>query len=713
MNRVDGLIRIDGIADEEAWKSADLLTDFFQTFPNDSIPAVAQTEVRIIVDARNMYISGICYENTSGPPNVTSLKRDFDWGRNENISVYFDPFNDLTNGFSFGLSAAGAQREGLMVNGSDVATDWDNKWYSAVKHYSDRWEFEMAIPLTSIRYDPNAPFWNLSILRNNLKDNERSSWTIIPQGFRASSFAFSGQLMFSEQLPKAGTNISVIPFVAARSIRTFGESSSRQEEIAVGADAKIAVTSSLNLDLTFNPDFSQVEVDQQQTNLSRFELFFPERRQFFLENEDLFGQSGFGGVRPFFSRRIGIASDTAGEVKQIPILYGARLSGKIGRDWRIGMLNMQTREQNNARLTGTERIDGSYNLLPQNYTVGVIQRRVFARSNIGAIVVNRNAVGYNSDQMDSTSTTTPYNRVLGLDYNLLSADGRWEGDFFFHHSFDREQRDDAFAGGAFLRYQRTRYDIFFISEVIGSGYNAETGFVRRKDILRLRNNFSYRFYPSSGPVNFHGPSAGYSVITDLDFNLTDYDYRAGYEVRFVSSASAEITVEKNYELLRRNFNPIGGDTTALPAGSDYDWTTVRLRLATDNRKMLSGRISLQNGGFYSGKRFNMSASINYRLPPVLNLSLDADFNVLNMPEGDQVIWLIGPKLELTFTDKLFLTTFVQYNDQRENINLNVRLQWRYKPVSDFFVVYTDNYISESLVAKDRAIVAKFTYWLNI
>ncbi|MEJ2004043.1 MAG: DUF5916 domain-containing protein, partial [Cyclobacteriaceae bacterium] len=634
-----------------------------------------------------------------------------DWGRNENISIYFDSFNDLTNGFTFGLSAAGAQREGLIVNGSDVAEDWDNKWYSAVKHYGDRWEFEMSIPLTTIRYDPKAPNWNLSILRNNLKDNERSSWTTIPQGFSASSLAFAGELMFSSPLPKAGTNISVIPYIAARSVRSYGESSSRNDEFAAGADAKVAVTSSLNLDLTFNPDFSQVEVDRQQTNLSRFELFFPERRQFFLENEDLFGQSGFNGTRPFFSRRIGIASDTSGGVKQIPILYGARLSGKVGRDWRIGLLNMQTREENNAKLTGANSPEGGFKLFPQNYTVGVIQRRIFSRSNIGAIFVIRKSVG--SVLSEGESTTTSFNRVFGLDYNLLSADGRWEGDFFVHHSFDEEQPRDAFAGGAFLRYQRTKFDVFLISEIVGAGYNAETGFVRRKDIMRLRNSFSYRFYPERGAVNFHGPSAGYSLISDLDLNLTDYDYQAGYEVRLVSSASAQINVERNYELLRRDFNPIGGDTTGLKAGTDYEWTSVRLGISTDNRKLLSGRVSIRQGGFYSGKRFNLSANINYRLPPVFNLSLDADLNVLNMPEGEQVIWLLGPKLELTFTDKLFLTTFVQYNDQRKNINLNVRLQWRYKPVSDFFVVYTDNYISESLVTKDRAVVAKFTYWLNI
>ena len=706
-------ILIDGKGNEGAWSNAGILDDFQQNFPQDSVPAMAKTVVHMLYDDENIYFYGICYENTPGPAIVSSLKRDFEWSQNENISFYIDTFNDLTNGFSFGVSAAGVQREGLMVNGSDVATDWDNKWFSAIQRYDDRWEFEMAIPFKTIRFDPEADNWNMSILRNNLKDNERTAWTIVPQGFRASSLAFAGKVYFDEPLKPAGTNISLIPYVAGRVTRDYDEEGSNSE-LAVGGDAKVAITSSLNLDLTFNPDFSQVEVDQQQTNLSRFELFFPERRQFFLENQDLFGESGFRNSRPFFSRRIGIASDTAGNAKQIPIIYGARVSGKVGRDWRVGLLNMQTRAEDDARLTGTDTPDGSYQLLAQNYTVGVIQRRVFSRSNIGAIVVNRQAVGTGNLDSDSSSTTTPYNRVVGIDYNLLSADGRWEGDFFVHHSFDEDQQDDAFSAGAFLRYRKTKWDVLLFSELVGAGYNAEVGFIRRKNIFRVSNRFNYRFYPGENSrVNNHGPTVAYSYITDTDFNTTDYNYTAGYQVQFTSSASARFEMQRRYELLRRDFNPTGSDSTSLVEGSDYSWSVYTLNLSTDQRKLFSAQLRTQFGGFYSGKRLNIRTDLNYRIQPYVNLSMRADYNRLQMPEGDLDIWLVGPRIELTFTDKLFLTTFIQYNDQQDNVNLNLRLQWRYKPVSDFFIVYTDNYFPEQLQVKDRAVVAKFTYWLNM
>ena len=709
----DNPVIIDGKADEPAWRKAGKMDGFQQNFPQDSVDAEAPTEVYMMYDDQNLYFYGICYENTPGPSVVSSLKRDFDWGRNENISFYIDTFNDLTNGFSFGVSAAGVQREGLMVNGSDVATDWDNKWFSAIQRYDDRWEFEIAIPFKTIRYNTDAAHWNMIILRNNLKDNERSAWTTIPQGFRASSFAFAGKVFFDKPLKKPGSNISLIPYVAGRVTRDYDETGTNSE-ITVGGDAKVGLTPSLNLDLTFNPDFSQVEVDRQQTNLSRFELFFPERRQFFLENQDLFGESGFNGSRPFFSRRIGIGTDTAGNAKQIPILYGARVSGKIGRDWRVGLLNMQTSFQEDARLTGAEMPDGSYELLAQNYTVGVLQRRVFSRSNIGAIFVNRQSLGTGNLSSDSSATTSHYNRVIGLDYNLLSADGRWEGDFFFHHSFDEEQQNDAFSAGAFMRYRVTNWDVLIFSELIGGGYNAEVGFVRRKNIFRVSNRFNYRFYPEQpSVVNNHGPTVRYGYVSDLDFNTTDYDYSAGYQVQFTSSANAEFEVQRRYELLRRDFNPLDKDSTSLTEGSDYQWSVYSLNLSTDRRKLLSGDLRLRWGGFYSGKRVNVRGNLNYRIQPFVNLTILADFNHIEMPEGIENIWLVGPQLELTFTDKLFLTTFVQYNDQQDNVNLNVRFQWRYKPVSDFFIVYTDNYFPEQLKVKDRAVVAKFTYWLNI
>ncbi|MEM7109641.1 MAG: DUF5916 domain-containing protein [Bacteroidota bacterium] len=718
-SKIDVNITLDGKLTEKFWAQAGTAKDFMQNFPEDSVPAIDQSTVKLAFNDEFLYIGGVCYEGSSGADILTSLKRDFSWSVNENFSIYIDPFNDYTNGFTFGITPYGVQREGLVTNGSDVSTDWDNKWYSQVSRYEDRWEFEMVIPFRTLRYDDTNDQWNIVFLRNNLKRNERTAWTLVPQGFSSSAFAFAGRLTFDSPLPKAGPNFVVIPYVASGIAKNYEGETPTETDFQVGFDAKIGVTSSLNLDLTVNPDFSQVEVDRQVTNLGRFEIRFPERRQFFLENQDLFGEGGFGDARPFFSRRIGIAQDTAGNSIQVPITYGARLSGKIGQNWRIGFLNMQTRAEEAATLTGIDEIENSFNLLSQNYTVAVMQKQVFERSNVGIIAVNRQAFNY--EEGDSTLSTSEYNRVVGFDYNLLSADGRWEGDFYFHRSFDPVKKVDPISGGAFLRYNTTKFTLGTINSVVGEGYNAEVGFVQRKDIVRMTAFGDYRMYPRSGGlINNHGPGARYSFFGDLGLDRTDLEYQFSYQVEFNNTIRAEFEYNYTYQLLRQNFKPISG--YSLAEGTDYDWRSYNLSFNTDRRKLFWVDADLRLGGFYNGDIQRYRGSVNYRYQPFLNFSVEFDYNNIKMPfrqdspedESNQSeFWLLGPRADLTFTDKLFLTTFVQYNEREDNVNLNARFQWRYKPVSDLFVVYTDNYFPDSFAAKSRALVFKLTYWLNI
>jgi len=711
-------INIDGNLEEEIWLTAPRAKNFHLTFPIDSGQATSQTEVMIAYDEANLYVGGICYENSSKEHIIQSLRRDYSFGRNESLNIYIDPYDDYTNGFTFGLTPYGVMREGLLNNGSDISDDWDNKWFAEVNDYGDRWTFEMQIPFKTIRYDQENKEWNIIFLRKDLKNNEESSWAPIPLGYRGSDLAFSGKLIFDEELNKAGPNIAFIPFISAQGNKDFVQNES-DENFEVGFDAKVGVSSSLNLDLTYNPDFSQVEVDRQVTNLSRFEIFFPERRQFFLENQDLFSEGGFGDSRPFFSRRIGIASDTAGNQIQVPIQYGARLSGKVGQNWRIGLLNMQTKQINGAVLPGAERPDDTFKLLAQNYTVGVIQKRVFARSNIGLTFVNRQALNYgeNSD----IASTTAFNRTLGVDYNLASDDGRWEGDFFYHHSFDPTRKDDSFNTGAFLGYNTTNLRLRVITSAIGGGFNAETGFVPRKDIVRIGTFNDYDFYPKNSFLIRHGPGLNMSYRTDTQFNITDRDFSVDYDFVHQNTSRLSISVDRNYVLLRSPFDP----TSQLPDslsdqrledGTDYSWNRYSISYQSDARRRLSFDANFSDGGFFNGKRLNISGRVNFRYQPYGLIALSVDYNNLySFPEpfAETEFWLVGPRIDLTFTDKLFLTTFVQYNEQADNINLNARFQWRYKPVSDLFVVYTDNYFPDTFDTRNRAIVFKLTYWLNI
>jgi hypothetical protein len=710
-------VRIDGVLDEDFWQRAEVATNFFMNFPIDTMAPLNQSEVRFAFDDTHIYVGIVCY----GPRNyvVQSLRRDFIWDRNDNFSVYFDPFNDFTNGFHFGVTPYNVQREGLVENGGEVATDWDNKWYSATQQYEDKWTAEMAIPFKSIRYNSENREWNVQLLRHQAGRNERHAWIAVPQQFQMSNFAFSGKMYWEDAPPKAGTNISLIPYLAANTSRNY-ENNTRMGGVDAGFDAKVAVTPSLNLDLTVNPDFSQVEVDRQVINLTRFEVNFPELRQFFLENRDLFSQWGFPTTRAFFSRRIGIATDSLDRSEQIPILFGARLSGKVGRDWRVGLLNMQTRE--------VERLG----LPSQNFTVGVFQKKVFSRSNVGLIFVNKQSVGVDTRDTDryyssqirkpiysDTDTTYRYhlfNRVIGAEYNLFSADSRWEGDFYYQKSFDSDRQTGNYNHGAFLRYQTRDFSIAYFHESVGENFSAEAGFVPRVAYHRAWLRPRVFLYPDASEIVSIEFGVNGSYTTDLDFNKMDFERGASFGINFTNTARFEASTTKTYQKLFFDFNPIRprGDGMLL-AGTDYDWWEYRAFFSNNRRDLFNFQIGGSIGGFYHGKRGNISGELGYRYQPFGGISMAFDYNDVRLPSdiGSAQFILIGPRLDITFTDKLFLTTFVQYNNRFDNVNINSRFQWRFKPVSDLFVVYTENYFPGPLMAKNRALVLKLTYWLNL
>lgn len=711
VNQTSSEIVLDGRLDEDAWQQAAKGGDFTQNFPADNRPAESGTDFRITYDEQFIYVALVCYQQSNGKPIAQSLRRDFQWMQNDNVSLYFDPFNDKSNGFTFQVTPYNVQREGLVTLGGEVSDDWDNKWFSATTIENDKWTAEMAIPFKSIRYN-SVPSWGLQILRNNRQENERSSWISVPQQYRPSDLLYTGRMLWDSPPPEAGTNISFIPYVTGSTSKDFEEGTPVDTDGNAGFDAKIGLTNSLNLDITVNPDFSQVEVDRQVTNLNRFEIFFPERRQFFLENQDLFAQNGFPNARPFFSRRIGIASDEDGNTVQVPIRAGARLSGKIGRDWRVGLLNMQT------------GADDRIGQPQQNYSVAVFQRQLFGRSNIGGTFVNRQAVDFSPS--DTTVNTTRYNRVFGIDYNLASLDNKWEGNFFYHRSDDPEKANNPWSHGGFLGYNTRNVEAFWFHALVGEGYNAEVGFVPRNEVFRFGSGLEYTFYPT-GAIQRHGP--GFDVIrtTGDNFNNLDLEANVDYDVNFLNNSGLNFRTSYNEVLLLDGFDPSNTDGAELPADQVYRWNNVSVAYFSDNRKLFNFRGRITYGGFFNGTRLRLASVINFRYQPFLAIETRVEYNRLDFPQpyNSTDFFLISPRVDLTLSTKLFLTTFVQYNNQRDNMNINTRLQWRFAPVSDLFIVYTDNYFTAgddfedpirdrfTLTPRNRAFVIKLSYWLNI
>ena len=352
-------IKIDGVLDEGAWTSTEIANRFNKKFPNDIGEAKQQTEVRITYDNENIYFAFKVYD--SGTALIKGLKRDIGHDGSDGVGIILDPQNKKTNGFYFVVSALNVQSDDQLSNSYDdrPSWSWDSKWFSATKDYGTYWIAEIMIPLKSIRYDPKQLHWGMNFVRIDAKNNEYSTWSKVPAIFRSYDLGYAGMLNWpTTGAPVTSKNIIFLPYVNGNSNEDKENGKALTTSASAGFDSKIALNASLNLDLTVNPDFSQVEVDQQVTNLTRFNIFLPERRNFFLENSDLFSNFGIPPIRPFYSRTIGLDK----EGNRIPILFGARLSGNLNPATRIGLMNMQTGRQ------------GNYS--PENFSAFTMQRSV-------------------------------------------------------------------------------------------------------------------------------------------------------------------------------------------------------------------------------------------------------------------------------------------------------------------------------------------------
>lgn len=695
IHKASSLIKVDGTMDEAAWQDAGATSKFFMALPMDTSLATVQTEVRMCYDDHNLYLFAVCFKSVPGPYFVESLRRDFAFGRNDNFLVFMDPFNDLTNGFSFGTNAAGAQWDGAMYEGGKVDLNWDNKWTSKVKNYEDRWILEMAIPFSSIRYKKGISTWGINFSRNDLRTSEKSSWAPVPRQFPTASLAYSGNLIWDQPPPSTGANISLIPYMLGGFSKDHENSTATSYRKYIGVDAKIALSSSLNLDLTVNPDFSQVEIDRQVTNLDRYELFFPEKRQFFLENGDLFANFGYPSIRPFFSRRIGLGA---------PINFGARISGKLDKNWRIGAMNMQTESVNATGLPA------------QNFAVASVQRRVFSRSNIGMIFINKQSLHYRPGADSGKPAYSDYNRNIGIEYNLASSNNVWTGKAMFLKSFTSGKQGSDLAHAAHLQYNSRRWLLHWQHEYAGKNYNAEAGYVPRKAYVKINPQAGYTFFPKGGKVLSHGPKLYYALYNNESFRRTDDEWFIAYNFSFRNQSTFAPWVAHDYVQLQQPFDPTNFKKDTLARGTQHRWYAWGTDFVSKPQSLLTYSFSTRFGGYYAnGGRYNISAGLGYRFQPYVSLAINASYNNISLPAPWNLtkFWLIGPRIDVTMTNKLFFTTFVQYNEQLNNINLNTRFQWRYKPASDLFIVYTDNYLPAPFSVRNRALMLKLTYWWNV
>ncbi|MDC1518164.1 carbohydrate binding family 9 domain-containing protein [Flavobacteriaceae bacterium] len=684
-------IKIDGVLEEAAWKNAAVAKDFFMITPVDTGKATQFSEARVSFDDENLYIAIIFFNNsTQGKYVVESLKRDFSFGKNDNFLVAIDPFNNQNTGFAFGLNAYGAQWDGTMYDGRSVDLNWDTKWYSEVQFDEEKWVCEIAIPFKSIRYNEEITEWGINFSRLDLKASEKSSWAPVPRQFPSVTLAYAGALVWDSPPPKQSSNVSLIPYLSNN--LNSQDNATPNNTFKVGGDLKYSLTSALNLDVTVNPDFSQAEVDQQVTNLDRFELFFPERRQFFLENGDLFSNFGYTTIRPFFSRRIGL---------NVPIQGGIRLSGNLDENWRIGIMDIQTRQ------------DEGLNLAAENFGVVTLQRKVFDRSNLSVIFVNKQAINLNNDQ----NNTSAYNRNVGLEYNYFSADNLWNGKLLFLKSLSplAKQQGEVFA--SHIGYQSTRWNWRLQLEYISGNYSAEVGFIPRNNYIKLQATGGYLYYTNKEtPLLSHGPRVGRTYYFDTDFNKKDQTQQLDYLFNFKNRSRFTLGIRRQYIELLTDFDPLRTQIAKLTAGTKHEWNSFTFSYDAKPQNRFTYSAELITGGYYdNGKRNAFLGEFGYRFQPYLELSSLVNYNKIELPApwNTNSFWLLGIKSNLTLTNKIFFSNLFQYNEQLGLWNFNSRFQWRYKPASDIFLVFNSNEISVPNVATGWNLTLKVNYWLNL
>lgn len=697
-----GPIKLDGILDEPAWNTVQAVSQFNKKFPNDIGAPKKQTEVKYLFDDKNLYFAFKVYD--SGTAIIRSLKRDIGHDGNDGVAVVLDPLNQKTNGFYFVVSALNVQSEDQLTGSSDggISYSWDTKWFSMTKDYGNYWIAEIAIPLKSIRYNSENKNWGVNFVRIDAKNFEYSTWTRIGPNFKSYDLGYTGLMKWPTNPPASNNNVILLPYLTG-GISEDKSTSKTETTGNVGFDAKIALNSSLNLDLTVNPDFSQVEVDNQVTNLTRFNIFLPERRAFFLENADLFAGFGIPPIRPFYSRTIGLDK----EGNKIPILFGARLSGSLSPDVRIGAMNMQTGRKGNYA--------------PENFSAFTWQKRVLKRSMVKGYFLNRE--NFISVEEEKKNPLDKYGRNAGITFEYSNPAGSFSYWANYNQSIKPTIKNLNNYAEAGVSYNGRNFGFVLDLANVGKNYYTDMGFVQRisnydaeRDtsirigFKHVFSEISYTLMPAKGKIGKSELTAQNYVVLNPDNSFNELESSLQLKTDFKNASSFNLSLSNNITNLL--FPTSFTDGIPLPA-KQYQYGQFRFNYVSDTRKLFGWVSEITVGQFYNGQVEGFGLGINWRHQPHLNLRLNAQFNQIRLPGnyGSTRLVLIAPRIEYNFSTQLFWTTFIQYNTQSNNFNINSRLQYRYKPMSDFFLVYTDNYFTDPLFkSKNRALIFKLSYW---
>lgn len=699
--------RIDGVLDDDVWRDAQSSSDFVQSEPREGEPASERTVVQVAYDDDALYVAAYLHDASPDALIVNDIRKDFREDDQDSFEVLLDTFGDRRNGYVFITNPEGARSDRQVANeGREINTSWDAMWEVRTRRVADGWTVEMAIPFRAIRFDPNAgDSWGINFSRRIRRRNEIDFWSPVPRAYTLARVSLAGDLVGLNGAT-GGRDLRIKPYVAASTVRETGGIDYSQKA-DVGADLKYGVTPGLTLDVTANPDFAQAEADEQQVNLTQFSQFFPEKREFFLENSGIFyvgdaARNNRTTLAPtadedlllFFSRRIGL--DASGH--EIPIVGGARLTGRAA-GMTIGLLDIQTGDARGVPAT--------------NYSVVRLRRNLFDGSDVGVIAMNK----------QSTRSGGDYNRVLGVDANfrflgsidwnsyVLGTDtpGIESGQYAWRSTLNREGNFLHVKGGAMQ---------------LGEGFNDEMGYYRRTGVRKWMADIGVRPRPARlqrlGIREIH-PHLVWNYYEDLGGDMVGKNLHTGNTFFLNNGGYVEFSVNPRFERIQAPFR-INSDIDPIPAGR-YGWTEWQVKGQTDASRLVSASFTGIAGGLWSGTQRTLQGTVTLRPSYRFNMSVglqrtDAE---LDLPDASFTSTLVTGRANYSFATNMFLDALSQYDPERHQLNANVRFNLIHHPLSDLFLVYNEQRFTSPVslepggplqtVAPGRSLVLKFTHML--
>ena len=695
--RTDGPIRIDGRLDESIYTATEAIEGFVQQEPDEGKPATERTEAWVLFDADHVYVAARCWETQPARRVANEMRRDTSQLRqNDTFAVLFDTFHDRRNGYLFYANPIGGLADSQITDEGPPNVDWNTVWNVKTGRFDGGWTIEMAIPFKSLRYQAGRDqTWGINLRRVVRWKNEWSYLAQVPRAlttFRGILKVSSAATLVGLEVPSGSRNLELKPYALAgvATDNTVTPPAVNDGEARVGADIKYVVTQNLTADVTLNTDFAQVEVDEQQVNLTRFNLFFPEKRDFYLENLGVFafagrasaGLAAGSGDTPylFFSRRIGLD-----RLQETPQRAGGRLTGKVGAT-TVGMLNVQTGDNDAVAVESA------------NFTVLRAKRDVLRRSSIGAMYTHRT----------ETPGRVGSNHGFGIDATFSFFQNLRFDTYLAGTQTKNRPRDDLSYRG-FVDYNADRWGVQAERLVVEPNFLPEIGFLRRTD---MRRNFGLvRFSPRPTGVPHVRKLTFQSSVNYTTNNQNRLDTRelgATFQTEFVNSDVASIGYIDNFERLVLPFNVSTGIN--IPIGT-YDFHTLQVSYAAGQQRRVSGTIVFEMGKFYNGDRRTIAVNgARMQVTPQISLEPSLSINDVDLPEGSFVATVIRNRATYTITPRMFVSGIVQYNSTNESLGSNLRLRWEYAPGSELFVVYTDDYNTDPILGmtslRNRAFVVK-------